>query len=119
MNNPKCRPRHIATRRSQYLPPLPDNYRLIHGTELEITDNCELLKSESKFILMVNHSPKLIGLHQRLPKMEYSPFAVRRKSNEPKKLVIEVPFPKEVFQCDEKQVSKTPEVLDVTFGFNY
>ena len=116
------RPGNIAARKSQHLPPLPENYKLLHSPEADSPDACDLLRSESKFIFMVNHSPKVIGSHQRLPKIDFQPFSLpdRRKSTEPKKLTVDVKtyskLNKNIFNIEEKLISKTPERLDVTFG---
>ena len=73
---------------------------------------------------MVNHSPKLISSHQRLPKMDFQTFspAERRKSTDNKKLTVDVKafsgLSKHIFNIEEKLMSKTPDGLDVTFGLN-
>lgn len=124
MSKSKMMPVHITAKKSQHLPPLPENYKQLHNPEPDSPDTCDLLRSESKFILMVNHSPKLIGSHQRLPKMDFQPFSLpdRRKSTEPKKLTVDVKtynkLSTNIYNIEEKLISKTPDRLDVTFGLN-
>lgn len=124
MSKSKCKPSPISTRRSQQLPPLPETYKILHNPEPDSPDSCELLRSESKFILMVNHSPKLISSHQRLPKMDFQSFSPteRRRSTDTKKLTVDVKtcsrLSKNIFNIEEKLCSKTPDGLDVTFGLN-